>query len=239
MKMADRGHRQLVREIDVTGAIVRHGFGPAAGQKMAVAAVERAPGSKLFIKECDVALDGAAADVQPLAQVFRTRSFGVGFLCRMRANAMRLEFYIHGWVRLIGAVTQERALESRVQQRIQAIDIVLVARHVLHIGHKTLRRNDQVFTHAVEIAVLGCAVPCARQAAEAFLARRPHQRADVDGMGVDDEKGGWPSPPNAQNACVSRWSSGVSRARRSANFCREGKWGKSARMVALTASQSK
>ena len=87
--MCNRLERKLIGKVDVSGAIVRQSFCPAASVIMADTAVECAVGMKLFIKQADAAFNLATAGVYPLAQELRPWLFGIGPLFGMDAYAMR------------------------------------------------------------------------------------------------------------------------------------------------------
>ena len=87
--MCNRLERKLFGKVDVSGAIVRQRFCPAASEVMADTAVEGAVGMKLFIEQTDAAFDPTASGVYPLAQELRTRFFGIGLLFSLDAYAMR------------------------------------------------------------------------------------------------------------------------------------------------------
>lgn len=136
----------------------------------------------------------------------------------MDADPLGLELGGFFLIGLIGTIAQERTLEGRFQESVEAVDIVPVAGDGELEGNASFGGEDQVFADAVEVCFQRGAVACSGQAAETLAGLGANELADVDRVGVDDEKGGWPSPPNAQKAWHNCCMSGVSRARRSANF---------------------
>lgn len=87
-----------------------------------------------------------------------------------------------------------------------------------------------MLAYAVKILVQRRAIAVLSQAIQALLAARADWAADMDGMRVDDEKGGSLSSAIWQNTPHNLAASSVSSARRSANFWRVISFGNELRM---------
>lgn len=133
----------------------------------------------------------------------------------------------------VGIVAQEMSLKRGLQQGVKSLDVVTVARKLLDKGDIAARGECQVLAYALKPAFERGAIAASDQAAEALLAAGFYGTTDVDGMRIDDEKGGVSSPSKAQKAWVSCCIRGVNSARRSAQLGRERRRGKSVRMTGL------
>lgn len=131
----------------------------------------------------------------------------------------------------VRVVSEEPALEFSLQESVKALDVVAIARDLKREGDAPTRSEDQVLSNPMEPAFQGCAVTRPGKAGEPLLLSRPDWPADIDRMGVDDEKGGSSSSSIMQKTEVSFRRSGVRRARRSAQFCLESRRGKSETMT--------
>ena len=83
---------------------------------------------------------------------------------------------------MVGAVAQERALEGRFQERVQAIDIVAVTWDGEQERNTTFRGEDKVLASTVEVHLQRGAIAGCGQPVETFVVFCPHELTDVDGM---------------------------------------------------------
>ncbi len=223
--------------VDMTGDVVREHLGPAAGVVVLGAAAERASGMELRVEEPDAALDAAPALLEPLLCPGRVLELPVGSALGHGVDALGFELLAHGLPGPVGVVAEELALEGGLEERVEPLAVVALAGNLLDEGDAALRREDQVLTHPVEVALQRGAVAGPGQPVQAaVLFPGPDGAADVYGVGVDDEKGGAPSPANSQKAPQSFSMSGVRMARRSAKLGRESLRGNNFRMVGLMES---
>jgi hypothetical protein len=235
MRCSSSGHEAQVRErlfwlighlVDVSGRVVGQRFRPPTSFIVSHAPAPGAAGVELGIEESDPTLDLSA----PTPQQFPV-SCGVLDLpvrargCRDR-DPLFLELHSLALPRPEGVVTQEMTHEVRLEKCIEPLHVVSVSWDLLDEGDSSARSEDEMLADAVEPALQRGAVAVLGESVEAFFLARPDRTADVDRMGVDDEKGGAPSPPNSQKAWESFFMSGVSRARRSAQLGRESRRGK-------------
>src|ERR1035437_4440513 len=200
-------------------------------------AVEGSMRVELLVEQPNAAFDGRAACVQPFDQHGCQRKFGVAFWDGMKPDTLLVQFRAYSGIRLVSAVTDERAFEGGFQQGVDTVDIMPVAGKLNEARDHSPGRDNQVLAYAVEVHFLRGAVACFRQTVQTLFFAGANRPADGHGVGVDGEKRGWPSPAKLQNAPQSFSIKSVSNARRSANFWRLMRCGKRARMRALFSSQ--
>ena len=137
--------------VDVPRTIVRQRLRPAARVVMTRTAIECAFGVKLFVEQPNAPFNLAAAGVEPVAQNLRPGLFSVGLLFRVHADSLCAKFLVLRWVGLVGAVTQQGPLEGRLEQRIEPVDVVPIARYGEDIRQVTVGGKDEVFAHPVKV----------------------------------------------------------------------------------------
>jgi hypothetical protein len=69
-----------------------------------------------------------------------------------------------------------------------------VSGYLFDMGDETAGSENEVFFHSVKPAIQGGAIAFFRQPAETVFFTGPDQPADIDGMGVNNEKGEACSP---------------------------------------------
>ena len=138
---------------------------------------------------------------------------GVGFLFGQDADIVSRQLLFLLRVGLVGAIAQEGALERSAEEGVEAVDVVAVAGDGEEVGETALRREDQMLAHPMKVGLQRRAIAGGGQAAEALALAGAHDSADLDRMGVHNEKGGWPSA-RVHKAAQRRWMSGVRSVRR-------------------------
>ena len=212
--------------VEKPGGIVGSGLGPAASRVVASAPVQSAVGAELTVKECYESFNFFALLEQRflLRRVFGSpvavRPGGDGNACLSQL----LPFFCFGPV---GAIADQVSAEGIVEQRIEAHDVVAVARDVHDVQKMAAGREDQVLAHSVEILLESGTVTGPGESAQAFLVPGPHYTADADRVRIDEGKRGDESASREAKARQSLCRTGVSSALRSANFWRVSRLGKS------------
>lgn len=211
-------------------------FGPAARFEVFAAATKGTCGMKLGVEKSDPSFHAFAVDANEALEFGGIMHCPLRFGSRGDGNAVCFEFLPHVGARPIRIVSDQVTAKLRAQQTVQTLDVVPVAWHMRQERHAASRCKNQMLPHAVIVAIQRGTVAVADQAAHALFAARSHGPANIYRMGVDNIKRGRPSPANSQSAWHSCCSKGVSRARRSAKFCRDKRRGKSSRMVGFHSS---
>ena len=222
---------------DVTGEVVGDSLDDSAGDVVVAAPGEGAVSVELSAECGDIAFDFEAVASDKLGGLWRERRAGVlasrGDDCNA-AFAQGSALLLVGCVRIVG---DQQAFEIGFEKSVKPADIVAFAGDLTHVGNQAMRGVNQMFAHAAEPAAsAGATADFPEPAQTAVACLGAGSSADVNRVGVDDEKGGWPSPARVHSAPQSFCSSGVSSTRRSAKFCRESWRGKSALMVGCARS---
>ncbi len=223
--VGDRLLRKTALGVDMTRCVVSEGLAPASGLVMFAAPAEGAHSIELAIEQADAPFDRST----PLLE----EGFFLGRVLKLPAlfggggdrDALLFQLRAAGIGRPIRIITEEPTLEIRLQERVKALNVVAVAGKLESESDTASRRKDQMLSNTVEPALQRCAVTGPGKAGEPLLPSRPDRAADIDRMGVDDEKGGVSSSSILQKTDVSFFMRGVSRARRSAQFCLESRRG--------------
>ena len=118
----------------------------------------------------------------------------------------------------VSIVSKKMALKVSLEQSIKAIDIVAVASNLYRKGNPSFRSENQMLTNTVKPTFQRGAVSRSGKSSEPLFFACSNGAADIDGMGINDEKGGLSSPSISTNAFERRSMSGVRMARRSANW---------------------
>lgn len=108
------------------------------------------------------------------------------------------------------------SLKSCLEQSIKTVDIVAVACDLDHKSDAPFGSKDQMLADTVKPAFQRGAVPFSGESAEPLLFACSNEAADIDGMGVKNEKGGLSSPSMPAKIFERRSINGVRMARRSA-----------------------
>jgi len=241
IEMAHGLKRQTLFCVDMPGDVVSEHFEPSTGHVMFGTSASCPVGVKLLVEQADQAIQVLAISMDHLGDIRRMHKMGASSSGRRDRDATLFEEGAHFAMGPEGVVRQQVALKRGFQEGVKAIDIVAVSGQLQDEVKQAVRGGDQVFPDSTIAARKCTAVALLRQAAQADFAvsPRPNGPTDVYGMRIDGEKGGWPSPANAQSAPQSRSISGVSKARRSAKFGRESRRGKRDFIVPLVFSQRK
>lgn len=102
--------------------------------------------------------------------------------------------------RPVRVVSEEMTFKGGFEQSVKAVDVMAVSGDLNNTGDATLRGKKQVLTNTVKPALQRGTVAVFSETAEPFLFAGAYGPANVYGMGVNDEKGGFPSPSRAINA---------------------------------------
>lgn len=216
---------------------MRQGLDPAAGFIMLPVTAKSRIGMELTIKEPDSSFNLATPFYQEGFFLRRILDIPIGARRRSYRDAFPgqpLAFFFLGPIRI---VPQEMASEGRFQQSIKALDIVAIAADLQNKRDAAVGSEHEVLSNAVELSIERGAIPMVRQPAQAFFFGRSYRTAHVNRMGVDDEKGGGSSLSSEIKAWQSDCINGVKRARRSAQFWRVRRRGKSFRIKTFASSQ--
>ena len=192
---------------------------------------------KLNVEQRDAPFDVGTLAVEFLAEAGGVLKFEAFARFRRHADSVADQLGIHVFPGPVGVVADKVTAERGVQQRVKTLDVVAVAGNLDQHRNPPFRRDDQMLAHAVEAIAQRFAVAVLGQAAEPFFLSGPGLSADVDRMGIDDEKGGSASPFFAHSAPQSFSMSGVRMARRSAKFGRDNRRGNALVMTGLAVSQ--
>ena len=119
------------------------------------------------------------------------------------ANALGQQFIAFAGFGSVGVVSIEHSDECRLEECVGAVNVVPVSGKMNDTGEHSTGREDEMFTNAVEVLVERSAIAVLRQTVQALFVSGALRTADIDRMGIDDEKGGWPSPDNWRNASES------------------------------------
>ena len=139
--------------------------------------------------------------------------------------------------RPISIVSKKMSLESGLEQSIQAVDIMAIARDLDYKGNKSFRGEDQMLANAVIPAFQRGTVSFSGESSDSLFFACSNGATDIDGMGVNNEKGGLSSPSMPEKVFDRRSMSGVRMARRSAQLGRLRRRGNNCRMVGFVSSQ--
>ena len=123
-------------------------------------------------------------------------------------------------LRPVSIVSKEMSLKGCFEQSIKAVDIMAIARNLDPKSNASFGSENQMLADAVKPEFQRGAVPFSGESAESFLFAGSNGAADIDRMGINDEKGGCPSPSLSTKAFERRSMSGVRIARRSAQLGR-------------------
>ena len=126
--------------------------------------------------------------------------------------------------------------EVRFEKSVKAIDIMAVACNLETESNASLGSKDQMLADAVKPEFQRGAVSFPGESTESFLFSGPNGTADIDGVGINNEKGGASSPSIATKVFERRSIKGVNRARRSAQLGRLKRRGNNCFMVGLVSS---
>ena len=211
-------------------------FHPAARTVVFQGAAQRSSRMKLYIKETDAPFYRTAPGIQEF--LFFRRIFNVPVAARVSSNSDSFFGKLGAFLGLrpIGIISEKIPLKGSLEQAIKSIDVMTVSSNLKVKGNASLGSENQMLADAMKPAFQRGAVSFSCEPAESFLFACPNGAADIDGMGIDDEKGGFPSPSISTKVCESRWMSGVRRTRRSAQFGRLKRRGNNWRMVGLLES---
>jgi hypothetical protein len=140
----------------------------------------------------------------------------------------------------VAVVGQEHALELGFHELEEPMHVGSVAGQLCDGGEPPVGSEHQMLPHPVEVTLVGGAIAPLREPADPFLAVPVGMQgaAGLDGVRVDDEKGGRACPAMSQKAGSSLSSTGTSRTRRSAKFWRVSRRGNRERMTGLASVQS-
>ena len=201
------------------------------------ATAEGSPRVKLNVEKPDAALDAPPALLEELLGSGRVLELPVGAALGHDRDALGFELLPHGLPGPISVVSEELALKGGFQERIKPLAVVALAGDLLQEGEASLRCENQVLPHPMKIALEGSTVAGPGQATQAavFLTGTDGP-ADVYRVGVDNEKGGAPSPASSQKAPQSRCMRGARSALRSAKLGLESRRGNSFWMIRLVES---
>ena len=89
------------------------------------------------------------------------------------------------------------------EQSVETVDVMTISGNLNHTGDTALRSKKQVLTDTVKPAFQRGAVAMLGETAKTFLFTSSYGPANVYGMGINDEKGGFSSPSMATNALES------------------------------------
>ena len=120
----------------------------------------------------------------------------------------------------ISIVSEEMSLKVGLEKRIKTVDIMAIARDLDHKGNESFRSEDQMLPNAVVPAFQRGAVSFSGESSDSPFFACSNGAADIDGMGVNNEKGGLSSPSMPEKVFDRRSMSGVRMARRSAQLGR-------------------
>lgn len=149
---------------------------------MAFGTVECATRKKLAVEKRNAAFDLAAFVMQRSAKVGRILEAKSATGSGSHHNSLPHQLRVHFFLWPVGVVANQVSAESCLQQRIQTLDVVPVARHLNHTHQQAAGREDQVFTDAMEFPPDGVAVACFSQTAKPGRITRPDHAADFDGV---------------------------------------------------------
>lgn len=199
---------------------MRQCFDPATCVVMLGGTTQRFTSVKLDIKKSDAPFYRASPGVQKLLFFLRIFDVPVAASIGSYRDALFGELGAFLGFGPIGVISKEMPLEGSFEQGIKSVDVMPVAGDLDRKGNPAFWSEDQMFTDSMEPAFQRGTIPCSGKSAEPFLFACPNGAADIDGVRIDDEKGGFPSPSISTNAWERRWMSGVRRARRSAQLGR-------------------
>jgi len=135
----------------------------------------------------------------------------------------------------IGIVSEKMSFKLSFQKSVKAVDIVAVAGDLDRESNAAFGSENQMLADAVKPAFQRGAVPFSGESAKSFPFSCSNRPPDIDGMGIDNEKGGL-SPSISTKAFERRSISGVRMARRSAQLGRLNRRGNNCFMVGLVSS---
>ena len=216
---------------------MRKRFGPSPSFVRPAAPAQGSPGMKLTVKETYPSLH--LSPPLPEKRLFFRRILHLPVRSRRGGHGDTLFRKLLPLLgpRPVGVVSEEMSPEDRFQQAIQSLTVVTVSRHLKNESDAAARREYEMFPNPVKPAFQGSAVSAPNKSGQTLLLPGSHRTTDIYGVGVDNEKGGSPSPSSVQNARERCCISGVRIARRSAQFWRERRRGKSDRMVSFDSNQ--
>lgn len=199
---------------------MRHDFGPAACLVVLQGAAKRSACMELCIEKADAPFDTAAPSIQEF--LFFGRIFNMPVAARVCGNGDPFAGELGTFLRLgpIGIVSEKMPLEGGLQKSVEAVDIVAVACDLEHKNNAAFGTENEVLADPVKPAFQRGTVTFSGESAEPFLFACPYGSADIDGMRIDDGKGGFASPSISRKAPERRWIKGVKSARRSAQLGR-------------------
>ena len=204
---------------------------------MSARPAQRPPRMKLMIQQRNSSLHGRPPLLQQPLLGSRILLLPVGAVGRRHRDPLGGELGTSGLVRPVGVVAQQSSAEGGLHQSVKSLDVVTMTGKLQDQGDVSLRGEDQMLAYALIPAFYRGAPAALDQAVQTNLLPGPDGSANIDGMGVYDEKGGVPSPSREQRAPESRSMRGVSSARRSAQLGRERRRGKSWSMTGLDSTQ--
>ena len=167
---------------------------------MAQAAVERPTGMELLVIQRDEPFDHAAPFAQVFVQTRRQWQHSIFLGHRADMDAAREKFVAFLGLGCVCVIGVKHAGKRGLQQHVGALNVVPVSGDVKGTGQHSAGPENEMFANAVVVLVKRCAIAMLGQAAQALFIARALRAADIDRMGVDDEKGGWPSPANWRKA---------------------------------------
>lgn len=100
----------------------------------------------------------------------------------------------------VSIVAEKMSLKIGFEQSIKAVDIVAVTGDLEDKRDAAFGREDQMLADAVKPTLQRGAVPFSGESSQPFLFACPDGPADIDGMGIDDGKGGLASPSISRKA---------------------------------------
>jgi len=205
---------------------------------MLLAATEGSTCVELFVEQPDAPLDSATPFVEKFLLLRRVDGLLPVAACRRdNLDAILEQGLALLGIRPIAVVRQKAAGERRREERIQPLRVVAVAGNLKNEGDAAPGREDQVLTNPVKPTLQRRAITSTGQAVQALLLACTDRAADIDRMGVDDEKGGASSPSRVQKAELSRSIRGVNKARRSAQFGRDKRRGNNSHITGFFSNQ--
>ena len=183
-------------------------------------AAKRPARIKLCVEKADASFDTATPSIQEF--LFSGRIFNMPIAACVRRDR---DFFLGKLgtflgFRPISIVSEKVSFKISFEKSIKAVDIMAVAGELDYKRNASFGSKNQMLANAVKPAFQRGAVSFSGESAESFLFAGSNGTADIDGMGINDEKGGCPSPSVSTKDFERRSMSGVRIARRSAQLGR-------------------
>lgn len=215
---------------------MRKNLKPAARMVMLGRPAKRASCVELRTEETDAPFHGTAPRVKQRLLFRRIPDVPVASRVGSHRNVFLGQLSTLLCFRPVRVVSEKMTFEGGFEQSVKTVDVMAVSGDLNHAGNTTLRGKKQMLTNTVKPAFQRGTVAPFSESSQTFLFAGAYGPANVYGMGVNDEKGGFSSPSRAINAFESFWTSGVRIARRSAQLGRLNRRGNNCFRVGFVSS---